>query len=168
MVTLKYITGTLGIIISILVTPSIIKYIKLEDIEETDGFGLGVLGVWIEAVSLILQLTFWQHNWNWLMVVSFILSVIAFILLIAAKIMNNYYLYIMDEYIKYRSYTGREKIIYYKYITDAIVSQNILTLYENKDKKPVIRINIKNIGSCKYESIVEHLSEHDIKIIYKS
>lgn len=168
MVTLKYITGIIGIIISILVTPSIIRYIKLEDIEETEGAVLGALGIWIEVVSLVMQLIFWQHDWDWLMITAFILSVIASILLIAAKLMNNYYLYIMDEYIKYRSYTGREKIIYYKYITDAIVSQNILTLYENKDRKPAIRINIKNIGSCKHESIVKHLSEQDIKVTCKS
>lgn len=168
MVTLKYITGIIGIIISILVTPSIIRYIKLEDIEETEGAVLGALGIWIEAVSLILQLTFWQHNWDWLIIIAFILSVIASILLIAAKLMNNYYLCIMDEYIKYRSYTRREKIIYYKYITDAVIHRGNLELYENKGSKSVLKINIKSIESYKYESIVKHLSEQDIKVTCKS
>lgn len=168
MVTLKYITGIIGIIISILVTPSIIRYIKLEDIEETEGAVLGALGIWIEVVSLVMQLIFWQHDWDWLMITAFILSVIASILLIAAKLMNNYYLNIMDEYIKYRSYTRREKIIYYKYITDAVIHRGNLELYENKGSKPVLKINIKNIGSYKYESIVKHLSEQDIKVTCKS
>lgn len=168
MVTLKYITGIIGIIISILVTPSIIRYIKLEDIEETEGAVLGALGIWIEVVSLVMQLIFWQHDWDWLMITAFILSVIASILLIIAKLLNNHYLHILDDYIKYRSYTRREKIIYYKYITDAVIHRGNLELYENKGSKPVLKINIKSIESYKYESIVKHLSEQDIKVTCKS
>ncbi|MBO5386805.1 MAG: hypothetical protein J6A59_01495 [Lachnospiraceae bacterium] len=168
MVTLKYITGIIGVIISIMVIPSLIRYFKLENIEETEGAVIGALGIWIEVVSLIMQLIFWQHNWAWLIIIVFILSVIASILLIIAKLLNNHYLHILDDYIKYRSYTRKEKIIYYKYITDAIIHRGNLKLYENKGSKPVLKINIKSIESYKYESIVKHLNEHYIEIINKS